>query len=88
MFKLISALAVFFILSVASVFAADQLRISKEDVKEMMGNPKMVILDVRQGPDYTGSDKKIQGAVREEPQNIAAWMNKFPKDRILVSYCS
>ena len=40
------------------------------------------------GEEWSGSDKKIQGAVRENPADLASWINKYPKDKTLVFYCS
>ncbi len=63
-------------------------RISKEELRAMLGRPDLVVLDVRVGEEWSGSDKKIQGAVRENPADLASWINKYPKDKTLVFYCS
>jgi hypothetical protein len=62
-------------------------RISAVVVKALLGNPEVVILDVRRGSDYKGSDSKIKGAVRESEKDIS-WSGKYPKDKILVLYCA
>jgi len=62
-------------------------RISANVVKALLGNAEVVILDVRRGSDYEGSDSKIKGAVRESEKDIS-WSGKYPKDKILVLYCA
>ena len=54
----------------------------------MLGNPDLIILDVRSGMDWTDSDLKIKGAIREEPDDIKSWANKYPKNKTLVLYCA
>ena len=67
-------------------FAAEPPRISKEELQAMLGNPDLVIIDDRTGADWTASEFKIKGAVREDPGKIDAWMDKYPKDKTLVFY--
>ena len=63
-------------------------RITKEELKEMLGKPDVVVVDVRAGSDWKSSTMKIKGAVREEPDEIDSWMNKYGKDNTLVFYCA
>lgn len=70
-------------------YAADEApRITKEKLKEMFGNPDLIILDVRTGSSWENSMEKIKGAIRENPKSINSWADKYPKDKILVLYCS
>ncbi len=62
--------------------------ITRDQLKSMLGNPDLTIIDVRYGLDWTESDVKIQGAVREDPVNVKSWADKYPKDRIIVLYCA
>lgn len=78
---------VFFAQSVP-VFSQEASRITKEEVKKMLGNPEMVIIDVRQATDWNASEVKIKGAVREDPQKVSSWMANYPKDKTLVFYCA
>ncbi len=72
-----------------SAFAQDQVpRITKEELKEMLSNPDVVILDVRVGQEWATSDKKILGAIRENPAELNSWIHSYPKDKTLVLYCS
>jgi rhodanese-related sulfurtransferase len=61
-------------------------RISKEDLKEMLGKPDVVILDVRTSSDWNASAVKVKGAVREEADRVDSWIGKYPKDKTLVLY--
>jgi len=61
-------------------------RISKEDLKEMLGKSDLVILDVRASSDWNASTVKVKGAVREEADKVDSWIEKYPKDKTLVLY--
>ncbi len=63
-------------------------RMTKQALRAVMGQPNMVIIDVRLGRDWTESDSKIKGALREDPQSIPAWASKYSKDKTLVFYCA
>ena len=54
----------------------------------MLGKPEVILVDVRTGADWSASTSKIKGAVREEPDKVDSWMNKYSKDRTLVFYCA
>lgn len=61
-------------------------RIAKEELKSMLGNPDTIILDVRPVEQWTRSDRKIPGALHEDPRHVKSWAGKYPKDKILVLY--
>ena len=61
---------------------------TQEQAKSMLGNPDLIIIDVRQPRDWNASGSKIKGAIREEPSNVAAWASKYPKDKTLWFYCA
>ncbi|PKN62907.1 MAG: hypothetical protein CVU57_22250 [Deltaproteobacteria bacterium HGW-Deltaproteobacteria-15] len=63
-------------------------RISKEEVRKMLGNPGCIIIDVRQRADWDASKEKIKGAVREDPDKVASLMDRYPKDKTLIFYCA
>ena len=63
-------------------------RMTKEELKAMMDNPDVVIIDVRYGKDWTGSDIKIKGAIRENYDDVKSWADKYGKDKTLVLYCT
>ena len=73
---------------VASVMAADIPRITKEELKSMIDNPNVIIVDVRTNAGWSESRLKIKGAVREDPTKIKSWIEKYPLDKTFVFYCS
>ena len=73
---------------VSSVAAADIARITKEELKAMMDNPKVVIVDVRTNPEWNTGKVKIKGAVREDPTKVQSWIEKYSPDKTFVFYCS
>ncbi len=77
-----------------SAFSGESLakeapRLTKEELKGLMGNPDVIIIDVRTKADWESSKEKIKGAVREEPaKKVKDWADKYPKDKTLIFYCS
>jgi hypothetical protein len=62
-------------------------RMTKEELKLLLGNPDVIIVDVRIESDWKESKWKIKGAVREDPEkDINTWVDKYPKDKTLVFY--
>jgi hypothetical protein len=72
----------------ALVFAAEVPRMTTEELKGIIGNPDVVIIDTRADADWKGSDLKINGAVREDPKKMKDWIDKYSKDKTLVFYCA
>jgi rhodanese-related sulfurtransferase len=68
--------------------SAEVPRIKKDELKAMLGNSDLVILDVRYKKDWTDSDSKIQGAIREDPDSVKSWAEKYSKDKTFVLYCA
>jgi predicted sulfurtransferase len=68
--------------------AADVPRMSKEDLKAMLGDPDLIILDVRAGRDWDSSEFKIQGAERANPSDFNTWAGKYPAAKTIVLYCA
>jgi rhodanese-related sulfurtransferase len=87
---LLATLMILFMVGGCATLAksTDAPRITKEELKAKLGNPNFIVVDVRFGADWTGSDLKIKGAVREDPGAVESWANKFPKDKTLVFYCA
>jgi len=86
----IVSLFIFFMVGIITTPArsADAPRMTKEKLKAMMGSPDLILIDVRTDDDWKGSDLKITGAIRENPQALESWAQKYPKDKTLVLYCS
>jgi hypothetical protein len=74
-------------LIIISVFAAEDVaRISKEKLKELLGNPNIIILDVRYSENWQKTEFKIKGAIRRRPKFFDSWANEFPRDKVLFLY--
>jgi predicted sulfurtransferase len=91
--RLLKVLTVLLAFASMALFAkaavADEVpRMSKEELKAMLGNPDVVIIDVRSGKDWEASESKIEGAVREEPWQAKSWDDKYDKDKTYVLYCA
>ena len=72
----------------AVCLAAEAPRMEKEQLKAQLGNPDVVVLDVRAFTDWVMTKEKIKGAVRENPRDVGDWIGKYPKDRTIVLYCA
>lgn len=89
--KSMSWLGLVFLLSVigATVAAAQDVpRMTVDELKGLLGNPDLVIIDVRTNGDWNGAKEKIAGAVREDPHDVESWAKKYPKEKTLVLYCT
>jgi hypothetical protein len=64
----------------------DVPRITKEELKTLLGSPEVVILDVRLGGG--NAPERITGSVFEDPEDVSGWAPKYPKDKKIVLYCS
>jgi predicted sulfurtransferase len=81
---------IFLMVSIHLASAGEEVaRMTKEKLKEMLGKPDVIIIDVRANLDWKESGQKILGAVREEPDKGAkSWAAKYPKDKAIVLYCA
>ncbi len=62
-------------------------RITKEELKSILGQPNFVVVDVRLTEEWKKSEWKIKGAVREDQEkDIKTWADKYSKDKTLVFY--
>ena len=68
--------------------AASDGIITKEELKPMLDDPDLVILDVRTGRDWRSSEFKIKGAVRAKPSDFDKWSAEHSKDKRFVTYCA
>lgn len=67
--------------------ASEVPKISKEELKAMLNNPDLVIIDVRRERDWKSSSLKIRGAVWEDFLEVETWAQKYPKNKIIALYC-
>jgi len=63
-------------------------QISADRLKELIGQPQTVIIDVRRTRSWWRSSKKITAAVREDPSRVEQWAPKYAADLTLIFYCS
>ncbi len=62
--------------------------INKDQLKEELANPGIVVIDVRAPHDWDSAQWKIEGARRESPAEVEQWMANYPKDKTIVLYCA
>jgi hypothetical protein len=86
--RLAFALACAIAFLVSSFACATAPRISEDELRAALGNREVVVVDDRSGRDWTSSAYKIKGAIRVAPGDEEAWAARYPKDKMIVFYCS
>ena len=88
--KLIGLLTAILIITglAASSAVAGVGLMTKDDLKPMLDDPGVVILDVRSGKDWKSSEFKIKGATHVESNKYTDWAGTYPKDKKYVLYCA
>jgi hypothetical protein len=83
-----TTLLIFFMVGVLATFcaSAEIPRMTKEELRAMLGHPDLVIIDVRLGRDWAESDSKIKGAIREDSEAVETWARKYPKNKTFLLY--
>jgi uncharacterized protein YneF (UPF0154 family) len=61
-------------------------RITKEQFKEMMGKPDVLIFDCRPAEQWKYSDQIIPGAIHEDPLSVQSWARKYDKNKKILIY--
>ena len=61
---------------------------STGELKTRIGNSETMVLDVRADSHWEGSDQKIKGALRADPDYFASWAGLIPKNHTIVLYCA
>jgi len=71
-----------------SAVAGGAPRITKEELKSMLADAELVIVDVRRTKDWNASEYKIKDAVRvdPDPRKVDSWASRYPKDKTIVVY--
>ena len=77
---------VFVALLSLTVNASEISIISINQLKLILGNPEIAVIDVRGSKDWQSSGVKIKGAIRGSPKNFESWSHDFSKDKILILY--
>ena len=71
----------------ASAYAKDVPKVTTEELKAMLDNPDLILIDVRIERDWKASTQKIRGAVWEDFMDVETWSKKYPRDKTIVLYC-
>jgi hypothetical protein len=61
-------------------------RITKEQLKEMLGKPDVAIIDARPAEQWKYSDQLIPGGAHEDPFTVESWSRKYDKNKKIVVY--
>jgi rhodanese-related sulfurtransferase len=85
---LVATLFLLLFCSVSSSFAVNVDTIDIDELKSMLGSENVLVLDVRAGRDWSSSEFKIKGAIREEPGDVSAWAGNYEKEKTIVLYCA
>jgi rhodanese-related sulfurtransferase len=75
-------------LETAGALVAEAARMDRDELKAKLGDPNVVIIDVRSHTDWLFSGDKIKGALRENYRDFEGWYAKYPKDKTIVLYCA
>lgn len=68
--------------------AEDVPRMDKDELKALIDNPDVVILDARTSSDWNQSENKIKGAHRLDKSNAESVETMYSKEKTIVVYCS
>ncbi len=68
--------------------SGDAPRITMEELKSMLGDPNLIIIDSLVGDQWETVAQKLPGAVHEDPDDVDSWAGKYPKDKTIVTYCA
>lgn len=74
--------------SLASMATEEVPLMTTDELRSRLDKPDTIILDVRAGSDWTGSDQKISGALRSDPKEFSKWSNIYPIKDTIVLYCA
>jgi len=79
---------VLFFASVSPGLTEDVATMGIDELNQQLGAEDVIVIDVRAGRDWTSSEFKIKGAVREDPGDVSSWAGNYPKDKTYVLYCA
>ena len=85
-FFVILSLAIAGLFVIPALASEDVPRITKEELKALLGNPDVILLDVRIESHWNASEFKIKDAIRERPKEFGSWVDKYPKEKTIVFY--
>lgn len=67
--------------------AEDMGLVTVQELRQMLSNSNVIVVDVRAQSDWDNSDNRITGALRENPKNVTFWMHNYPSNKKLIFYC-
>ena len=67
-------------------FAASKPKVTKEELKSLLDQGNVVVVDVRTSRDWGESDYKIKGAVRVTFRDVESWASNYSKDTTIIFY--
>lgn len=76
------------LLWVCACEAPNVSKMTKEELKSLLGDPSLVIVDVRAAADWNAEERKIKGSVRVDPSLADSLMKSYSKDKTVVFYCA
>lgn len=62
--------------------------ITPNDLKPLVANKAVTVLDVRRQNDFQADSVTLPGAQWMNPEQMAEWGKRLPKDREVVIYCA
>ena len=63
-------------------------RISKERLRKMLDDPRLVLIDTRVKQQWDKAEFKLPGARHASPWEPEEWGKELSRDQIVVTYCS
>jgi rhodanese-related sulfurtransferase len=68
--------------------ASSRNSLSPQSLYRVLGTAAApLIVDVRREPSFTTDEGQIAGAIRRDPESVAAWGGRLPAKRPIVVYC-
>ena len=61
-------------------------RITKEELRPMLGNPDIIILDCRPVEQWRETKQKLPGAAHVDPYDAESLAHKYSKDKTFILY--
>ncbi len=61
-------------------------RVTKEEVKALLGKPDVVLLDCRPDEQWRTAEQKLPGAIHENPLKVSSWASKYSKESKIIIY--
>jgi len=62
--------------------------ITPNDLKPLVENKAVTVFDVRRQNDYGADKVKLPGAAWKNPEQLADWSAKLPKEKEIIIYCA